>query len=369
MSFGKPNYGENKGFKKKNNFNTSGGDVIAQILPPWGLLKDKGVWNVFHSVHFGYKNTEGKFRPFESCLEEKYDKETKARTVIVPDAAYDRFKDLQAQLAKAKLEKNAAAQNVLEQLVGFGGTYNVDNNMHMNVLLLDGKAGELKIRYKMFLALKSEIDRLRKEGDEASNFQPVDPLSLEEGRFFVFHKEGKGNETSFKVTVYQETIDVPNFGKVKRPYVSRVSPDVIARLDAEMFHLDNLFPQLTSEEVARIVDTSDLRTGKSPAIDEYIDNRRKAKQTASAGSVVPATQPAPTVTPNSITAPTGITTVTAVPLTVTAAEPTTVTTVTPAMALAAYKETSTVTTVQPSKPVQAADEMSDEDFFKQLEAR
>jgi hypothetical protein len=347
MSFGKPNYGENKGFKKKNNFNTSGGDVIARILPPWGPLEHKGVWHVFH---------------FESPLEEKYDKETNTKTTIVPDAALDRYKDFQAKLKKAKEEKNVEAEKVFNQLVGFGGTYNVDNNVHMNVLLLDGRAGEFKIRYKMFLALKSEIDKLRKEGDEASNFTPVDPLSLEEGRFFVFHKEGKGNETSFKVTVYQETLDIPNVGKVRRPFVSKVSSDVLARLGSEMFDLDNLFPKLTAEEVAKIVATSDLRTGKSPAINEFIDNRRKTnRMTKDATDEVTAVQP----TTLTATVPSAVTVTTSNVPTLTS----TVTTVETSMG--AIKERLAPEGVPPTTTTfaKSVDEMSDEDFFKQLEAR
>lgn len=362
MSFGKPNYDGNKSFKKKNNFDTSDGDVIAQILPPWGPLKDKGIWHVFHSAHFGYKNVEGKHRPFESPLEEKYDKETKTRTTIVPDAALDRLRDFQSKLKKAKEEKNEQAEKALNQLVGFGGTYNLDNNVHMNVLLLDGKAGEFKIRYKHFLALKSQIDKLRKEGDEASNFLPVDPLSLEEGRYFVFHKEGKGNETSFSVTVYQETIDVPNFGKVKRPYVSKVSADILARLDSELFDLDNLFPRLTAEEVAKIVATSDLRTGRSPAINEFIDSRWKASRAAKDTADKTTTTAAPaTTTVNAVVTPNTTTTVVNTPATL---EATTVVTPT-------AKESAAQPTAAPAQATytQSVDQMSDEDFFKQLEAR
>lgn len=276
MSFGKPNYDGGKGFKKKNHFDTSDGDVVARIFPPFGSLKDKGVWHVFHSIHWGYKNSEGKHRSFESPLEEKYDKDTKTRTVLVRDAALDRLNDLKAKLEAAKAEGNAALVARLNSLVGMRGIYNVDNNQHMNVMLLDGTAGELKIRHKHFLALKAEIDRLRSEG--------VDPLSLEDGRFFVFHKDGKGNETNFKVTVYTETLDIPGVGKVQRPVVSKVDDSTLKRLETELFDLDNLFTALTADEVSKIVSTSDLLTGKSAACDEYFDARWKAQRAANGNS-------------------------------------------------------------------------------------
>lgn len=364
MSFGKPNYGDNKNFKKKNNFNTSKGDVIAHILPPWGTLKEAGNWWVKHAVHFGYKNTEGKFRPFESPLKETYNKETKTYTTIVPDAALDRLKDLQAKLVKAKEEKNEQAEKALTQLVGFGGTYNIDRNVHMNVVLLDGRAGELKIRKKMFDALLSEIDNLREKGDAASDFKPVDPLSVEAGRFFVFHKEGTGNDTTFKVTVYNETLDIPNVGKVSRPFVSKIGADVLARLDSELHNLDGLFPRLTAEEVAKIVSTSDLRTGRSPAINEFIDNRWKANRAAKDAAEKTATAAA--TTPTTATTTTTPVEVKAAPTTTTLiAKPATVETQVGALKEQLAQPTAAA---QPTY-TQPVDQMSDEDFFKQLEAQ
>lgn len=367
MSFGKPNYDGGKGFKKKNHFDTSDGDVVARIFPPFGSLKDKGVWHVFHSIHWGYKNSEGKHRSFESPLEEKYDKDTKTRTVLVRDAALDRLNDLKAKLEAAKAEGNVALVARLNSLVGMRGIYNVDNNQHMNVMLLDGTAGELKIRHKHFLALKAEIDRLRSEG--------VDPLSLEDGRFFVFHKDGKGNETNFKVTVYTETLDIPSVGKVQRPVVSKVDGSTLKRLETELFDLDNLFTALTADEVAKIVSTSDLLTGKSAACDEYFDARWKAQRnnsnTAAQAQTQQTTAPAQTTTPTTTVSAgtasgagqnTALTSTTPLPNGSIQSEPAPATAKTPDAVFAAPA-------AKVQTQAQEVEQMSDDDFFKMIDAK
>ena len=347
MSFGKPNYDGNKGFKKKGQFDTSDGDVVCRIFPPFGPLKDKGIWSVFHAVHWGYKNAEGKHRPFESCLEEKYDKETKARTVLVRDAALDRLNNLSDQLKTAKAEKNDQLVARLNTLVGFGGTYNIDKNQHMNVMLLDGRAGELKIRYKHFLALKAKIEELRSEG--------VDPLSLDDGRFFVFHKDGKGNETNFVVSVYKEKIDVPGVGRVERDVVSKIGPEVLTRLETELFDLDNIFSKPTAEEVAEIVASSDLKTGRSPACDRIFDAKWKAKRAATAQGAAPApaaAAPATQASAPAATAPAASAPAAAAPA---AAAPAASSFAQPAAA--------------PKTQAQAIDEQTDDEFFASIDAK
>lgn len=272
MSSWKPKYGGESTFKKKNHFKLKDGDVIARILPqPKGKDEDYSPnWSKFHSVIFGYRNSDGKPRPFESCLVK--DNKTKPPTVTVTDPALDRLNDLKDKLEKARAEGNAPLMASLNSLVGFKGVYNVDNNHHMNVMLLDGSIGELKLRHKAKLDLDREMKALRD--------QEIDPLSFEDGRFFRFTRSGMGNETSFKVSVYKEKIEVPGFGKVDKDVVSKVGKDILSRLETEAFNLEDLFSRPTQAEVAQIVLDSDLRTGKSPACDRIFDARWKAKRDA-----------------------------------------------------------------------------------------
>lgn len=344
MKTGKANY-EKTQYKKKNRFNQEDGDVIFRILPPLGDLADKGIWSRFHSVHFGYKNTEGKLRPFTSPLV----KNNKTREVEVRDAALDRLNDLKTKLDQAKIEGNAPLVARLNVLVGPNkAIYNIDNGHHMNVIDLQGNIGTLKIRHKAKILLDAEIKKLRDEG--------VDPLSLEDGRFFIFTRNGRSNETSFKVSVYTEKLDIAGVGKVERPVVHKLTPDILARLETEASDLDTLFSKVTAEECAQIVNASDLQTGKSPACDLIFDARWKAKRgqdsqddvqdpnepssnalSGSSGSIA-ATQTTPTVN-TALTPP-------------------------PAAVKTTPQPLSAATTKAAAKPQsEAIDQMSDEDFW------
>ena len=272
MSFGKASYAK-KEFKKKKHVDLSDGDVVARIFPPFASLQDDpNGWHSYHVAHFGYKNKEGKHRPFESPEVSTYDSTTKKRTIEVRDPAMERLNELKGKLeATTKSLKDAEAagdratydklkplQEKLNKLVGFKGTYNVDRNHHLNVMFLDGSAGELKLRHKAFLLLKEEIDALDAKG--------IDPLSLEDGRFFLFQRSGMGNETNFKVSVYKEQVEAIVNGKTKmleEDKVSVVTAADVERIKGDLFDLDKLFERPTAEEVAKIVETSDLMTGVS----------------------------------------------------------------------------------------------------------
>ncbi len=273
-----PKYSGESNFKKKNHFKLKDAPIVARILPqPKGLkfgspeynaTEFNPRWSEYHSVHFGYKNMEGKHRPFESPLV----KNNKTKMIEVPDAALDRLNDLKAKYEAARMNLDGAAAAALNTLIGQRGVYNVDNNHHMNVILLDGSIGELKLRYKAKLALDNEIKRLRTEG--------VEPLSFDDGRFFVFTRSGLGKDTTFTVSVYTEKLEVKDHGRVDKPVSHKVTPEILARLETEGFDLTTLFNKPSGEEVAQIVAESDLRSGKSPACDRVFDAKWKAAKAA-----------------------------------------------------------------------------------------
>jgi hypothetical protein len=356
MSNWKPKYSGESTFKKRNHFKLKDGDVVARILPqPKGSNAEySSDWSKYHSVQFGYKNSEGKFRPFESSLV----KNNKTKMVEVPDAALDRINDLKAKLETARSEGNGPLTAKLNTLVGQKGIYNVDNNHHMNVMLLDGSIGELKIRYKAKMDLDREIKKLRSEG--------VDPLSFDDGRFFVFSRSGMGNDTNYKVTTYSQRVDLPDGGKAYQEVSSKVGQDVLFRLESEGFELENLYNRPTAEEVAQIVAGSDLLTGRSPACDLIFDARWKARREAAApvgqdDNETPDDYVAPTAsfTTAANTTNLGFPSTTRVIAPVVAKTATTV--VTPKAAPVAAPAALEVKT-----QAQAVDEMSDDDFFKQI---
>lgn len=271
--FGNANYsGSKKEFKKKTHYKLHEGDQTFRIIPPRGNLKESGRWSEFYSVIFGFKNMQGKLRPFASPQV----RNPKTKMVDVPCAATNFIEKLKGQLKKAEEEGSVTGVARFLDLVGYNpktkkyGIYSVDSNHHMNVVDLNGNVGELKIRHRVKKKLDTEIEKLRAKG--------VDPLSPDNGRYFTFSQTGKGFETDVKITVFEKEIDVPGLGSVKQELVHKIDTALTNKIREEAFDLDLLFTQLTSEEVAKVVSTTEITTGKSPACDEYFDARWKANR-------------------------------------------------------------------------------------------
>lgn len=283
-------YGK-KEFAKKNYFSQKDGDVVFRIIPALTqFTSNPRDWARYHSIIFGYKTTEGKLRPFQSVQVKRN------KIVEIEDPAVKRIEDMKAKLESAKKEGNTELVGKLQALVGFGGTYSIDNNYHMNVIDLQGNIGVLKIRVSAKELLDSEINKLMEKG--------VDPLSLDNGRFFVFTRTGSGNNTSFKVDVYKEEFDSPEYGKVQKDVVHKISPELLGKIEREAQDLSKIAPKLTVDEVARIVASADIPTGKTAVCNELFDNRwkserdaRKSGPTAGSSAPVQTTQAAPAAQP------------------------------------------------------------------------
>src|ERR1700677_1411907 len=117
MKIGKAKFG---GQTSRKYFKLADGEQAYRILPPLGELADQGRWSVFHSVHYGYKSTDGKQKPFLSCEV----KNRKNGMIEVPDAAKERITSLKAKYEEAKKSGNKAVADKLEALVGQKGMYN-----------------------------------------------------------------------------------------------------------------------------------------------------------------------------------------------------------------------------------------------------
>lgn len=254
MKIGKAKFGSQN--QQRKYFKLKDGEQAYRILPPLGELADQGRWSVFHSVHYGYKSTDGKQKPFLTCEV----KNRKNGMIEVADAAKDRITNLKAKYEDAKKTGNKAVTEALEPLVGPTGMYNLDNNHYMNVVDAQGNVGILKIRHKAKLALEAEIKTLHADG--------VDPLSVDNGRFFVFTRSGFARDTTFGVKILKEKLKVEGVGMVERDVVHVLDDEMLNRLEAEAGELGKIFRQLTAEEVKQIVDGSDLKTGVSPVLDK-----------------------------------------------------------------------------------------------------
>lgn len=249
MKIGKAKYG----FTQKKYWKMKDGEVTFRILPPIGELADDGRWSMYYKVHYGYKNSKDKLRPFQSSLV----KNNKTKMVEVPDAALERIEKLKAQLKTAQDEKNGPMVERLMKLVGPKGQFNLDSNHYMNVMDTQGNIGVLKLRHRAKQALDSEITALRKAG--------IDPLSVDNGRFFVFRREGSALDTTFKVSVLKEKLRVEGVGEVERDIVHKLDNETISRLGDEAVELHKLYKKPTSEEIQRIV------TEGARAVDEILD--------------------------------------------------------------------------------------------------
>lgn len=269
MKIGKSKYG---GGNKRTYFKLKDGESVFRILPPLGELADEGRWSVFYNVHYGYKNAEGKSRPFQSSEV----KNRKTKMIEIPDAANERIATLKAELQKAKDSKNKAAQDMLLKLVGGPkSNYNLDSNHYLNVIDEQGNIGILKLRHRAKTALDATIKELRDKN--------IDPLSVENGRFFSFRRTGMGLDTSFQVTVKKQKMVVEVGGEkmeVEKDLVHALNDELIARLSTEAAELSKLFRKPTAEEVAQIVSESDLKTGTSPNIDSILGMNTKSNGTA-----------------------------------------------------------------------------------------
>src|SRR5271155_5530075 len=109
---GKARYGSSVSQRKY--FKLKDGEQAFRILPPLGELADAGRWSVFHSVHYGYKTSDGKQKPFLSPEV----KNRKTNMVEVQDAAKERIETLKAKYEEAKKSGNKAVFDKLHELVG-----------------------------------------------------------------------------------------------------------------------------------------------------------------------------------------------------------------------------------------------------------
>ena len=339
VKIGKARFGGQN--QQRKYFKLKDGEQAYRILPPIGELADQGRWSVFHSVHYGYKSTDGKQKPFLSCEV----KNRKNGMIEVADAAKDRIVTLKAKYEEAKKAGNKVAVDALEPLVGATGMYNQDNNHYMNVIDAQGNIGILKIRHKAKLALEAEIKQLHNDG--------VDPLSVENGRFFVFTRTGMGRDTTFGVKILKEKLKVDGVGVVERDVVHVLDDDTINRLEAEAGQLAKIFKSLTAEEVKQIVDGSDLKTGVSPILDTIFGKAQAAvvaDDSAAEAEEAEETE-APEAQVVAVTAPV----VASAPAPVTAPVTATVTKITPKAAV-----------ITPKSQAKSITDMSQEEFLKGL---
>lgn len=265
MKIGSPKYEQSK--KNYFNFKKNQNTFILRVLPPMGDLADSGKWSVYHRVEFGYSGTDGRMRPFLSPRVVNFN-----GMVEVESEAYKRREKIKTQQVQAKAEGNL---NLVEQCTKMLQKYNQDAKHHLNVVDLQGNIGLFKIGHKGFQALKAEVDRLRSEG--------VDPIGVDNGRFFVFTRSGTGRDTLYTVNEYKQKQEIETAaGRVVAmvDFPHKLTDAILSKLSTDAFELDKIYPSVTPEEEYRIV-----HEGAS-AVDQILGRKQKTDSAEKTSSPV-----------------------------------------------------------------------------------
>ena len=245
------------GGERKETFTIKDGDNIYRPLPPMGKLADKGIFSRYFRVVWGYKDSQGKLRPFASPRQQNF----KTKMIEVDCAAFNRVQTLKTELetrtkeAKALAAAGTAISDTLKkrlgelnELVGKKGRFNIDSKHHFNVIASDGKIGCLKLAGRGYQGYKALFKTLEAKG--------TDPSGVENGRFINFNRQGMGLDTVYTVTELKETVNVEGHGEMEKAIPHSLNDAIIGRLSAEAYELDEIYPTPTEEEVKRIVEAS-----------------------------------------------------------------------------------------------------------------
>jgi len=273
VKFGQAKY--EQGSKNYFSFKKDQNSFILRIVPPMGELADSGKWSLYHRVEFGYKGTDGRMKPFLSPRKVNYQKMVEQESL-----AHLRREKIKTQMEDAKKAGNDIVAAKCNDMLR---TYNQDAKHYMNAIDLQGNVGLFKIGHKGFQALKAEIDRLRSES--------VDPISVNDGRYFIFARSGTGRDTLYTVKEYKQKqeIDGPN-GKIVADvsFPHAIDEVAIAKIEEGAFNLKTVYPSVTAEEEKLIVE------GGPAGVDAvFAKQNTNPASTAQPAQEAPAQQAAP----------------------------------------------------------------------------
>lgn len=245
VKLGKPSYGGGN-TQKKNYFKIQDGDNVFRILPPMHSLADQGVWSKYYSVEYGYKGTDGKMKPFLCCRVKNY--KTKMIDVECPACLNRAKKEDRLKGEVEALKAGMGSADTVKELKAEVDAFNCDSKHYVNAMDLSGNIGLLKIGYKCMQSLRELIKRMEAEG--------IDPIGVENGRFFTFSRSGKGRDTVYTVAEYKQKKRVSVEGvetMVDVPMPHSLTEAIIVRLEHEAFDLSTLFKSISVDECQDIV--------------------------------------------------------------------------------------------------------------------
>lgn len=240
---GTPNYGE----KKTKGFKIEDGDNVYRILPPCGNLAQEGVWAVQHVIHWGWNGELNKWVTFR-CIE-KEDYRTKVITQSCPACDAYGKKAKAMEQAKAAAEAEGKSGKELKEWLAphrkWLDAHNLERKYNMNAMDQSGTIGLLKIGWNHWKALRVEMAALAKRNP------PLDPVGVNNGVFFNFHRGEKYTDT-VRVVTESKVIEGNSYDT---PKLSTLTPDIVQRMRREAKLLDTLNRTLTYNEIKLIVDS------------------------------------------------------------------------------------------------------------------
>lgn len=260
MEIGKANYGSSN---QKKNAKIVDGNNIYRILPPLGSMASKGFWNKYVKVEWGYKDSDGGLRPFQDVRKVNY----KTKMVEVESEAHlarERM-ELEFKGVVEAFKAGKVSKEDLEKAKKIKDSFNLDKKYYVNAMNLAGEIVLLKFGQKALDGIKSEIKKLSERN--------IDPLSVENGRFFNIFREGTGLGTVYSVSIHKDII-IQDGEEVEKAVVSKLDDSVIKRLASEatdLADLDKMYPIVTPEEVYAIVT-------EGPAAVDRILGKKGARQ-------------------------------------------------------------------------------------------
>jgi len=285
-------------YVRKKYFSCKDGNNIYRILPAMFNLATTGEWSKFYRVEFGYKNSDNRMKPFLSPRRVNKDK-----MVEVESAAHVYRQELKAETEALKASIKEGLENktitkeeakeAYDNQKAINKRFNLDSKHYMNVINEAGEIGQLKIPNRAMQGLRPLLKELEQKG--------IDPLSVDNGRWFNFHRSGSSLDTVYTVSVVKEQVEVEGHGTLEKDKVHVLSDSVLDRLEKEAFKLDQLFPAPSAEEVDRIVKegpsaVDEILSPKKPAASETAPVAKQEPEVPAAQSAA-ATVEAPAPTP------------------------------------------------------------------------
>lgn len=267
MEIGQANY-DKKGSSKIDK--VKDGNNIIRIIPPIGSYAKSGKWFQYVALEWGYKDSAGNNRPFQDPSVQNY----KSKMWEVDTLARQRRVELEAKHKQA-VEMGRSGQlskEDVEKVKELKEQFNLEKKYYVNAINDKGEIVLFKIGYKAKQALEAEIKKLRDKG--------VDPLSVDNGRFFNIFRQGSGFDTVYSVSVVSENINAVVNGEtmvVQKEVKHVLDETILKRLSTEATDLGTLsekYPIIEAAQVDAIV------KGGPKAVDEILGVYENKKTTA-----------------------------------------------------------------------------------------